>query len=44
MSRDKKKESGVAAKKAPSDYQSGEGKSAKAEIDLFAKKTGKNGK
>lgn len=44
MSRDKKKEAGVVAKKVPSDYQSGKGRSAKAEVDLFAKKTGKNGK
>jgi len=44
MSRDKKKEAGAAAKKTPSDYQSGKGKSAKVEVDLFAKKPGKNGK
>ena len=43
MSRDKKKEASV-NKKAPSDYQSGKGKSAKVEADLFAKKPGKNGK
>lgn len=43
MSRDKKKEAGV-NKKVPSDYQSGKGKSAKVETDLFAKKPGKNGK
>ncbi|WP_316844954.1 hypothetical protein [Pedobacter psychrodurus] len=43
MSRDKKKPIGV-DKKAPSDYQSGKGKSAKVETDLFAKKPGKNGK
>jgi len=43
MSRDKKKEAS-ATKKAPSDYQSGKGKTAKIEIDPFAKKTGKNGK
>ncbi|WP_262712020.1 hypothetical protein [Pedobacter psychrodurus] len=43
MSRDKKKEASV-NKKAPSDYQSGKGKSAKTDIDVFAKKTSKNGK
>ncbi|WP_293307836.1 hypothetical protein [Pedobacter sp. UBA5917] len=43
MSRDKKKEVSV-NKKTPSDYQSGKGKSAKTEIDPFAKKPGKNGK
>jgi len=43
MSRDKKKEAGAAVKKAPSDYQSGKGKSTKEEVELFSKK-GKNGK
>lgn len=43
MSRDKKKEASV-NKKAPSDYQSGKGKLAKIDVDLFAKKSGKNGK
>jgi len=42
MSKDKKKEA-TAIKKAPSDYQSGKGKTAKAEVELFSKK-GKNGK
>lgn len=42
MSRDKKKEPSQ-DKKAPSDYQSGKGKQAKPEVELFAKK-GKTGK
>jgi len=43
MSKDNKKVASVSAK-TPSDYQSGKTKQGKAEVDLFAKKAGKNGK